>query len=127
MAVVDQTLEFLLLVRSRLRHYEYPCEPGHYLPGWIYILIMDACRGQIGNQGFHRRGYFGSARDEATRTAPLTFDPALLFTDADGLPKDMTACATSCADFHFGTSPFTEDRLALDFTFHPFPSNRTTV
>src|SRR3546814_5709549 len=64
MAVVDQTLEFLLLVRSRLRHYEYPCEPGHYLPGWIYILIMDACRGQIGNQGFHRRGYFGSARDE---------------------------------------------------------------
>src|SRR3546814_5094357 len=47
MAVVDQTLEFLLLVRSRLRHYEYPCEPGHYLPGWIYILIMDACRGQI--------------------------------------------------------------------------------
>src|SRR3546814_16631889 len=93
MAVVDQTLEFLLLVRSRLRHYEYPCEPGHYLPGWIYILIMDACRGQIGNQGFHRRGYFGRARDEATRTAPLTFDPALLFKDADGLTKDLTKSA----------------------------------
>src|SRR3546814_1453245 len=89
MAVVDQTLEFLLLVRSRLRHYEYPCEPGHYLPGWIYILIMDACRGQIGNHGFHRRGYFGSARDEATRTAPLTYDTALILKDADGLPKDM--------------------------------------
>src|SRR3546814_13619360 len=87
MAVVDQTLEFLLLVRSRLRHYEYPCEPGHYLPGWISILITDACRGQIGNHGFYRRGYFGIARDEATRTAPLPFDHALHFNAAAGLPN----------------------------------------
>src|SRR3546814_19059535 len=82
---------------------------------------MNACRGQIGNQGFHRRGYFGSARDEATRTAPLTFDHALIFKDADGLPKDMTACAKSCADFLFGAYPVIEDRLALDFIFQQFP------
>src|SRR3546814_17580178 len=38
MAVVDNPLEFMLLVRNRLRHYAQLCGPGPSLQGRLYLL-----------------------------------------------------------------------------------------